>query len=518
MLLVATAVVSAATAAGACVAYKKRRSQSLRAQVERRHRTARLAGDSRRQAELEAALSRAATLQQRLEVQLKEAEEELATDEERLAHEEAAQERRASQISERDQALGDRFDVLKTRRREVEGLRRELRELDERFLTGLESLTGETRTDVTRDLSDSLTAEAEMAAQKAARALEMQSENRAEDEAHRMMGMVCQRYGVALPANRLISTVSLPRRKNLQERILADHAEVLKAITEVCQVEFVPRDGDEFFLQAPDPFTREMGRLAYERLVKSGKISVETATKAAKKAIVDLDKIANDAGIRAARILKLKGIDQEILYLVGKLLYRTSYTQNQWQHAIETAHLCGMMAEQMNLDIRTAQRAGLLHDIGKVLWAETEAVGSHAVSGATFAAAHGELPEIVHPIAAHHGDEKPSSPLAHLVAAGDALSGARPGARRETLEAYTQRVDDIERICDGFKKRGIRRAYVISGGREVRVHVDPKRLDDQSATRLSSDLARQIEEECIYPGQIKVVVLRETQAQSVVRG
>ena len=202
---------------------------------------------------------------------------------------------------------------------------------------------------------------------------------------------------------------------------------------------------------------------------------------------------------------------------MGKLLYRTSYTQNQWQHAIETAHLCGMMAEQMNVNIRLAQRAGLLHDIGKVLWAETEAVGSHAVSGAAFAAERGEAPEVVHPIAAHHADEKPSTPLAHLVAAADALSGARPGARRETLEAYTRRVDDIERICDGYRNRGIKRSYVISGGREVRVHVDPRRLDDQAATRLSSDLARTIEEECIYPGQIKVVVLRETQAQATAR-
>jgi len=224
-----------------------------------------------------------------------------------------------------------------------------------------------------------------------------------------------------------------------------------------------------------------------------------------------------DAGRRAARILKLKNVHPDILQLVGKLLYRTSYTQNQWQHAIETAHLCGMMAEQMGLNVRDAYRSGLMHDIGKVLWAETEAVGSHAVSGAAFATERGETPDIVHPIAAHHGDEKPSSPLAHLVAAADALSGARPGARRETLESYTQRVDDIEKICGEFRGRGLKRSYVIQGGREVRIHVDPHRVDDHAAVRLAGEVAGRIEEECVYPGQIKVTILRETTSSSMAR-
>ena len=265
-----------------------------------------------------------------------------------------------------------------------------------------------------------------------------------------------------------------------------------------------------YFLQAPDPYTREIGRLAYEKMVRAGDVSEAKAREFVEKSRTNLDKIVRDAGRRAARLLKLKNVHPEILHLVGKLLYRTSYTQNQWQHAIETAHLCGIMAEQMGINVRMAHRSALMHDIGKVLWAETEACGSHAVSGAAFATAHGEDPDIVHPIAAHHNDEKPSTPLAHLVAAADALSGARPGARRETLESYTQRVDDIEAICERFRDRGVRRAYVIQGGREVRLEVSPKRVNDQSAIKLAGDLARTIEDECIYPGQIKVIVLRET--------
>jgi ribonuclease Y len=311
--------------------------------------------------------------------------------------------------------------------------------------------------------------------------------------------------------------VNLPTKAAQKERVLHDGESVLKAIFEETDVQFLDQGEGVYFLQAPDPYTREVGRLAYEKMVRSGNISEAAARQSAEKSKANLDKVVRDAGRRAARILSLKNIHPDILQLVGKLLYRTSYTQNQWQHAIETAHLCGMMAEEMGLDIRAAHRAALLHDIGKVLWAETEACGSHAVSGAAFAAERGEDPDIVHPIAAHHNDEKPSSPLAHLVAAADALSGARPGARRETLESYTQRVDDIEAICEKFRDRGVKRAYVIQGGREVRLEVTPRRVDDQAAIRLAGDIARSIEEECIYPGQIKVTVLRETTSSSTAR-
>ena len=175
------------------------------------------------------------------------------------------------------------------------------------------------------------------------------------------------------------------------------------------------------------------------------------------------------------------------------------------------------MAEQMGLNVRDAYRSGLMHDIGKVLWAETEAVGSHAVSGAAFATERGEVLEIVHPIAAHHGDENPQArwPI-WLRRQMPQWRSAR--ARRETLESYTQRVDDIEKICGEFRGRGLKRSYVIQGGREVRIHVDPHRVDDLAAVRLAGDVAGRIEEECVYPGQIKVTILRETTSSSMARG
>ena len=269
------------------------------------------------------------------------------------------------------------------------------------------------------------------------------------------MDVACHRYGVPCQQN-VCTLLSMSRASGAQKVLKADNFALLEALTELSEVSFeYMEDGGGYYLRGPDPYTREIGRLSYMELVRSRHPNDDAVKVAFERASKKLTKITTKAGNDAAKILGLKGIDPAILFLVGKLLYRTSYTQNQWQHAIETAHLCGLMASELGLDLKTAYRSALMHDIGKVLWAETEAVGSHAVSGAAFATAHGETPEIVHPIAAHHGDEKPSTALAHLVAAGDALSGARPGARTETAETYTQRVEEITHICDEFRGRGI---------------------------------------------------------------
>jgi len=202
-----------------------------------------------------------------------------------------------------------------------------------------------------------------------------------------------------------------------------------------------------------------------------------------------------------------------VLKLIGALNYRTSYTQNQYQHAIEAAFICGTMAAELGLNVKQARRAGLLHDIGKVIDASAE--GSHAVIGADFAKKYGEAPDIVHAIRAHHDDEKPQSVLAHLVAAADALSGARPGARKALKESYVSRLTDLENIVNSFE--GVSRSYAISAGREVRVLVENSQVDDETTVMLSRDIAKKIEEEMSYPGTIKVTVLRETKAVGVAR-
>lgn len=518
MIVVTTvAAASAAIAAGTVVANDRRKRRALESEIERRKKTIMDTSASKRGVERQKSMARAEVLRERLQKQLDRRQAELDDDQSRLEVRQTNVDRRLASIKDRNDDLAERFAGIKEKRTEIEGIRNEIETLEKLFTETVEGQAGDTTENALAEFSDELIDDAQVAAQKAAKSYTRQVFDQSEFEAKRLIDIACQRYGVPLSANRLVSTITVPEKKTLRERISADDYSIFKVIQEETQVEFFDQGDGVFFLQAPDPYTREEARLAYERLVRGGNISEQAARTAAQKAKANLDKVVRDAGRRAARILHLKKIHPDILHLVGKLLYRTSYTQNQWQHAIETAHLCGMMANEMGLNIHMAHRSALMHDIGKVLWAETEACGSHAVSGAAFATERGEDPDIVHPIAAHHNDEKPSTPLAHLVAAADALSGARPGARRETLESYTQRVDDIEAICEKFRNRGVKRAYVIQGGREVRLEVSPRRVDDGAAIRLAGDIAQQIEEECIYPGQIKITVLRETQASATAR-
>ncbi len=461
--LAATAIASAAAATGAAV-YQNKRSRASRLDKARAEAAAISAGsDDALSAEIDRVREQAGRHRQRLENDIEALDDSVRSDAERLDRAQSALERRGELVDARDSDLGERFDSFKARRFAVRTRLEEVTGLEEEFDRTVERAAGVTRQEIVAEIGREFGDEARVAADRARRAIEDGALANSEKEARRLIDVACHRYGAPPQTNRLVASVKLPQKQKQVERLLADDRAVLKAITEHSEVDFVDREDGAMYLNAPDPFTREIGRLTYDRLLKSGRISVEAAVKGVAKARTDLVKIARDAGNRARKLLGLRPVDGEILFLVGKLLYRTSYTQNQWQHSVETAHLCGMMAQDLGLDLRTARRAGLMHDIGKVLWAETEAAGSHAVSGAAFAAAHGEPPEIVHPIAAHHGDEKPSTALAHLVAAADALSGARPGARRETVLSYAQRVEDLQRICGDFDE--IKKSFVIQGGR-----------------------------------------------------
>ena len=222
----------------------------------------------------------------------------------------------------------------------------------------------------------------------------------------------------------------------------------------------------------------------------------------------EVEKAIKEAGEQAAFDLGVHGIHPEILKLIGRLKYRTSYTQNVYQHSLEVAFLCGIMAAELGLNVKQAKRAGLLHDLGKAVDHEVE--GSHAVIGADLARKYGESAKIVHAIAAHHEDEKPSTILAVLVQAADALSGARPGARREMMESYVKRLEDLERIATSFD--GVQGSFAIQAGREIRVMVSSEKVSDEQSVLLAREIAKKIESEMTYPGMIKVNVIRETRA------
>jgi ribonuclease Y len=267
---------------------------------------------------------------------------------------------------------------------------------------------------------------------------------------------------------------------------------------------------DAIRLEGLDGVGREVARRCLATLARNPALGADVAEveRGAREVSRKLDIELDDLGRRAFRVLEIPPAHAEIVRLVGRLNYRTSYTQNQWKHAVEAAFLCGMMAEELGLDIKLARRAALMHDIGKALTHELD--GSHAVIGADYARRLGESEIVANAIGAHHTDEPFSSPYAYLVAAADAMSGARPGARRQMDESYSSRLEDLERITRGF--RGITEAYAVQGGREVRIYVQEDRIDDLGAVDLSSAVAKKISQEMRFPGQIRVTVIRELRA------
>ena len=262
-----------------------------------------------------------------------------------------------------------------------------------------------------------------------------------------------------------------------------------------------------------DPVRREMARLTLERLIQDGRIHPTKIEELFNKAKDEVERAIREAGDQAIMELGVGRMHPELVKIVGQLRYRYSYAQNILRHSVEVGFICGLLAQELGVNVRQARRAGLLHDIGKAATHEME--GGHAVIGGHMARKAGEDELVVNAIAAHHDDEPPKSILAHLTAAADAISGARPGARREMLESYVKRLEELEKICTSFK--GVEKSFAIQAGREVRVLVEPGEVDDVGALALSRDIARKIESELAYPGQIRVTVVRETRAVDYAR-
>jgi ribonuclease Y len=302
--------------------------------------------------------------------------------------------------------------------------------------------------------------------------------------------------------------VNLPNDE-MKGRIIGREGRNIRAIEQVSGVDLIIDDTPETILISSfDPVRREVARIALERLIADGRIHPARIEEVVEKASQEMDVTIREAGEQAIFDVGIQKINPEIIRLLGRLKYRTSYDQNVLQHSLEVAFLCGMMANELGLNAKAARRAGLLHDIGKAIDHEVE--GSHAVIGADMAKKHGEPEDIVHAIAAHHDDVKPQTVLAVLVQAADALSAARPGARREMLVTYVKHLKEIEEIANAFK--GVTKSYAVQAGREVRVMVESREINDDAAVVLSKDVARKIEESLTYPGQIKVTVIRETRA------
>ncbi|MGQ9647452.1 MAG: ribonuclease Y [Thermodesulfobacteriota bacterium] len=372
----------------------------------------------------------------------------------------------------------------------------------------LESIAKISSEEAKRLLMEAMENEAKHECAKRIKRIEEEAREQADKKAKEIISLAIQRYAGEYVAEKTVSVVNLPNEE-MKGRIIGREGRNIRALEAATGVDLIIDDTPEaVILSGFNPIRREIARISLERLVSDGRIHPARIEEIVQKVELEVEAAVREAGEQAIFDVGVHGIHPELVKLIGRLKYRTSFSQNVYQHSLEVAFLCGIMASELGINVKQAKRAGLLHDIGKAVDHEVE--GPHGKIGAELARKYGESPAIVHAIAAHHEEEKPETILDILVEASDALSGARPGARREMLETYVKRLEDLEKIAQSFP--GVEKSYAIQAGREIRVIVQPERISDEESIILSRDIARKIEKDLTYPGQIKVTVIREMRA------
>jgi ribonuclease Y len=399
-------------------------------------------------------------------------------------------------------------DLLTKKENEVDKIRTELQTIHQKHRNELERISGlhsdEAKTILLKDVEEEIQQEIAIKI----RDLEAKAKEESDRKAREIITLAIQRCAADHVAEATVSVVALPSDE-MKGRIIGREGRNIRALETLTGIDLIIDDTPEaVILSGFDPVRREVARLALEKLIADGRIHPARIEEMVEKAQKEVETVIKEEGERATFETGIHGLHPEIIKLLGRLRYRTSYGQNVLKHSIEVSHLCGVMAGELGLDVTLAKRAGLLHDIGKAVNHEVE--GPHVTIGADLAKKYRENPQVVNAIAAHHGDIDPITIEAVLVQAGDAISAARPGARRETLETYIKRLEKLEEIADSFD--GVDKAYAIQAGREIRIMVKPDKVDDLNAVRLGREIVKRIEEEMEYPGQIKVTMIRETRA------
>jgi len=433
---------------------------------------------------------------------------------ERRADERARlQERKLEEFEIRDRALAKREETLAQREQSLRAREGEADRLAQEQRVKLERIAGLRAEDARREILQRVEDEARTQAQALARDIREQAKRGADRDARRIISMAIQRLAAEHTAESTVSAVALPSEE-MKGRIIGREGRNIRAFETATGVDVIIDDTpDTVSVSCFDPIRREVARRSLETLILDGRIHPGRIEEVVQKAQKELDTQLVELGEQAAYDTGIHGIHPELIKLVGRMRYRTSYGQNIYDHSKEVAWLAGMMAAELHLDPALAKRGGLLHDIGKVLTHDNE--GTHVELGVEVARRFGESPAVINCIQAHHDDVPHESAESVLVQAADAISGARPGARREAFETYVKRLTKLEEIANGFP--GVEKSNVIQAGREVRVVVTPERIDDAAAAQLSETIARRIENELQYPGQIKVVVIRETRAVDYAR-
>ena len=423
--------------------------------------------------------------------------------------------RQESRLQQRRENLDQRLDAQEVRERKMEERKRALdnrqAELDkawEKHVAELERISGLTQQQAKDLLLKEVEAEARKDTARVIREIEAKAIEEGDRRSREIITMAIQRVAADQVAETTVSTVELPSDE-MKGRIIGRGGRNIRTIENITGVDLVIDDTPEaVILSCFDPVRREVARLALNRLILDGRIHPARIEKIVEKAQEEVDATIREEGERAAVDLGVHGLHPEIVRLLGRLHYRTSYGQNVLQHSVETAQLCAMMAAELGADVELAKKAGLLHDIGKAV--DHEVDGPHALIGAEIAKRYGLPDPVVNAIGAHHAEMDQLTVEAVLVQSADAISGARPGARRESLENYIKRIKALEQVANSFE--GVEASFAIQAGREIRIIVKPNEIDDLGAIRLSRDVAKKVEESLQYPGQIKVTVIRETRA------
>lgn len=443
------------------------------------------------------------------ENEIQKQKQKLSQEEKALVDKEAKLEKefqnKEADLEGRLQEIAGRDEKIKIAEKRMGELEVEAQRRQEELRAKIESISGLSAAEAKKEMTDALTEDVRSEAAK--RAIEIEEEVKAEAEAKakRIIAMAVARYAGEYTSERVVSVINLPNEE-MKGKIIGREGRNIRSLEAACGVDLIVDETPEaVVISSFDPVRREVARKALEKLMEDGRVHPARIEEVSEKVKKDVFKVMKEDGDKAVFELGLHGIHPEVVKVLGGLKYRHTVSQNVLAHSIEVGFLAGMMAGELGVDVKRARRAGLLHDIGKGLDHTNE--GPHAVVGAEFLKKFGENEQVCHAVRAHHDDEKPNSVLAFLVQAANVLSNSRPGARQKTMDAYIRRMEDMESIGNSFD--GVVRTFAVQTGKELRVLVESSRVTDEQASMLSYDIARKIERELNYAGQVKVSVVRE---------
>ena len=505
VIAVVAGVVAAAIAFFAGVSYRRKTAEakigSAEEEAKRLINDAMKAAQQKRKEALIEAKDEAFQLKAEADKEIKERRSELSRQERRLDQKEEAMDRKTAVLEQKETDLAKRSELVEARLDEIEQIK--ARELDK-----METIAGLTAEDAKQLLLNRL--DEQLTHEKAMHiaAFETQTKDECDTMARELISQAVARCAADHSSEATVSVVPLPSDE-MKGRIIGREGRNIRALETATGVDLIIDDTPEAItLSSFDPVRREVARMTLEKLISDGRIHPARIEETVEKCRRELELAMKREGEKAVMDVGVHGIHPDMVKLLGRLRYRTSYGQNVLNHSLEVAYLSGILAAELGVNVTQARRAGLLHDIGKALDHEIE--GSHISIGVDIAKKYKENPAIIHAIEAHHGDVEAKTPLAFIVMAADAISAARPGARRENLESYIKRLESLEEIASGFE--GVERSFAIQAGREVRIMVKPDALNDDALILLAHSISQKIEETLDYPGQIKVNVIRESRA------